>query len=406
MYWDYKNQPSRLGENKHNGFGVEHHIMFRYSGRCARYILPKCIREDIQSVSGSEHGKYYYPIGIDHNVFGYKINFMESDLIFEIPECVIKDINESKAKILCASTFAGFPLDHFEEIIEKKILTPYSLDWSNFVLLTGNLISESPKGLTNVYHNSWEEVFHGYSDNENTLERNLESIFNKRVRRNKYICLQRRAREQRILMYSKLYPYKDKGILTLGVEGLPDLSVDVFTDAKKMFPRFSDDIKNNLRATLPRRYDIDVSRYNPVAPSGGDTDIEKYENSYLHVVCETYYENTPNQMFFSEKIIKPLIFLQPFVLFGQTGSLGYLKQLGYKTFDPVIDESYDHIVDHQERFQSAFEQVEKIINMTDDQLNLLLYELSPILLHNYFNLKKRCDVAGQEIHVELCKALD
>lgn len=410
MYWDYKNQSSYLGDDKHNGFDIEHLNMFHASGHKAWDILPNCIRQDIQSVSGSEHGRYYYPLGFDYRIFVYKNNFMESELIFEIPECVIKDIKESKAKILCISTYEGFPLDRFDEIIEKKIITPYNLDWSNFVLLTGNLILKSPKGLINVYYNSWEDVFHGYSDNGNTLERNLESIFSKKDRNKKYICLQRRPREQRILMYSKMYPYKDKGILTLGVgdKGLPGLSAlsDVFRAARELFPRFADDIKNNLKMTLPRQYDVDVSKYNPVNPGSGDNDIEKYENSYLHIVCETYFVNTPNQMFFSEKIIKPLIFLQPFVLFGQTGSLRYLKQLGYKTFDPVIDESYDDIIDHQERFLSAFEQVEKIINMTDDQLNSLLYELSPILLHNYFNLKKRYESAGQHIDIELRKALD
>ena len=46
-----------------------------------------------------------------------------------------------------------------------------------------------------------------------------------------------------------------------------------------------------------------------------------------------------------------------FVLFGSRGQLATLREQGYRTFDGVIDESYDLIKDDHARWTAAFEQV-------------------------------------------------
>ena len=41
------------------------------------------------------------------------------------------------------------------------------------------------------------------------------------------------------------------------------------------------------------------------------------------------------------KIFKPVSNLQPFIVFGDYLTLAELRKLGFKTFEPFIDESYD-----------------------------------------------------------------
>ena len=55
-----------------------------------------------------------------------------------------------------------------------------------------------------------------------------------------------------------------------------------------------------------------------------------------HVVTETvfYYD----KLHLTEKIFKPIVSKQPFMLLAAPGNLAYLKRYGFKTFDGIIDE--------------------------------------------------------------------
>ena len=50
-------------------------------------------------------------------------------------------------------------------------------------------------------------------------------------------------------------------------------------------------------------------------------------------------------IFISEKTWKPIMVGHPFIMVGNKNNLKFLKDLGYKTFDKWIDESYDDIED-------------------------------------------------------------
>lgn len=84
-----------------------------------------------------------------------------------------------------------------------------------------------------------------------------------------------------------------------------------------------------------------------------------YNQSFYSIVAETLIYN--EYSFYTEKIVKPMLAKRPFIVFAGPYYLKNLKKLGFKTFDGIIDESYDSIVDYQQRFKSAWEQVEKIM---------------------------------------------
>lgn len=57
----------------------------------------------------------------------------------------------------------------------------------------------------------------------------------------------------------------------------------------------------------------------------------------------------------TEKTIRPLLMGMPFVLASSPGHLGYLHQLGFKTYGDLWDESYDTITNNQQRLRAVFD---------------------------------------------------
>tara|TARA_B110000967_G_C18624765_1_gene430626 strand:- start:113 stop:745 length:633 start_codon:yes stop_codon:yes gene_type:complete len=54
----------------------------------------------------------------------------------------------------------------------------------------------------------------------------------------------------------------------------------------------------------------------------------------INVVTESVVDNN---LFVSEKIYKPIIMCQPFIVLGPTNVYNYINELGYNTFDYIID---------------------------------------------------------------------
>ena len=66
-------------------------------------------------------------------------------------------------------------------------------------------------------------------------------------------------------------------------------------------------------------------------------------------------------MFLTEKTFKPIKHGQLFFVAGPAGSLQALRDLGYKTFDHVLDNMYDRIEDNTQRWRrlcSAIQQAQ------------------------------------------------
>ena len=61
-----------------------------------------------------------------------------------------------------------------------------------------------------------------------------------------------------------------------------------------------------------------------------------WQTSFINVVSETEYSFGQN-VFFSEKIYKPIIGLRPFVLVGSPGIYRVLKHLGFDCFEDLFD---------------------------------------------------------------------
>ena len=111
-----------------------------------------------------------------------------------------------------------------------------------------------------------------------------------------------------------------------------------------------------------------------------------YDDSYFCVIMETNYERYESSIQqISEKTYKPIINKIPFLIWTTTGGiLKYLKSLGFKTFDNVIDEGYDdENKTYIERFCIFLDEINKIIKMDENDIKNKYISILPIIEYNY-----------------------
>jgi hypothetical protein len=117
-----------------------------------------------------------------------------------------------------------------------------------------------------------------------------------------------------------------------------------------------------------------------------------YDHSFFGIIAETiFFHNYQNlydyhlfidQIFITEKTYKMIAGQLPFILVGFTKSLQCLREMGYKTFHPYIDESYDLIENDQERFNAIFREIERLCKFSPTQWKEWADNILPIVQHN------------------------
>lgn len=110
---------------------------------------------------------------------------------------------------------------------------------------------------------------------------------------------------------------------------------------------------------------------------------EHYTNSYLNVVLETHMDaDQSSGVFLTEKTFKPIKHAQPFVLFGAANSLARLRDLGYRTFDSVIDNSYDSISNTTQRWAHLIKILNDMFAGGHQNMHKIYCACQQDLLHN------------------------
>lgn len=109
--------------------------------------------------------------------------------------------------------------------------------------------------------------------------------------------------------------------------------------------------------------------------------INVYNQTAYSVVAETCFQD--NFSFFTEKTSKPMIAKRLFVMFAGRFYLKNLKKLGFKTFDSIIDESYDEEIDALIRWKLAWEQMIWLANQPQEEI---LERIRPIVEHNFTHI--------------------
>jgi hypothetical protein len=117
----------------------------------------------------------------------------------------------------------------------------------------------------------------------------------------------------------------------------------------------------------------------------GIGNTQYYEDCFCSVVTETYcFEDS---LIFDEKMFKPIVFFQPFLVHCNRNGLKKLRDLGFKTFSQWWDESYDDLFDHR-RFEAMLKVALEISQWSLDKVNAVYQEMTPVLEHNHNHFTK------------------
>jgi len=152
---------------------------------------------------------------------------------------------------------------------------------------------------------------------------------------------------------------------------------EILNKYTKLSPKAKHSISNNLK-NINGPLIID----NETIYGWASADIPRcIDNSLWHVVTETvfYY----NKLHLTEKIFKPIVMKQPFMLLASPGNLAYLRRYGFKTFEGIIDESYDTIQDHDARVDAVVDQLNWYCNLSQDEKSQVIERLAPIVEYNF-----------------------
>jgi len=224
------------------------------------------------------------------------------------------------------------------------------------------------------------------------LKSDLDS---KKIRNKRFLSYNRCGwRWHRALILSKLYklgildntifsfyenPYFDDKFKFGNLIYLPSIFEGLKIDDKDKW-----DILKFLVDKCPTKLDHPTSE----SASGGHNYFSKkehYLDTYVSIVNETGILD--DVTFITEKTIRPMFNRHPFIVWGNPYILKTLRFYGFKTFDWLIDESYDECENANDRFDMILKEIEKLNELPIEKLHKLYYDNMDIMEYNYQHLK-------------------
>ena len=240
-----------------------------------------------------------------------------------------------------------------------------------------------------VDQNDW----HGVLDISREYEKHTSSVMKldefystkDELRNSNFLCLNRRMRPHRlstlcILSENNLIENNDVSF-TFKLDPVSFYIEEFFINnhrKRQLKPEFD---KLREMKTKIVDYPIAMEARDGINHGYGWENHKPYLNNYFSIVTETLYFQGGG--YCSEKIWKPFAYFHPIILVGSPGSLKYVREFGFKTFHPFIDETYDECLDGRERFSLIEKEIVKINSMTKEELHKWYWEMEDILVHNY-----------------------
>ena len=106
-----------------------------------------------------------------------------------------------------------------------------------------------------------------------------------------------------------------------------------------------------------------------------NTVADHFCDSYINIIIETHMDvDQSNGVFLTEKTFKPIKHCQPFVVIGPAGCIQQLRDMGYRTFDHVIDHGYDLVKNTTQRWDAACREIERLNTCDLHSLYLQCYD--------------------------------
>lgn len=201
----------------------------------------------------------------------------------------------------------------------------------------------------------------------------------------KFLNLNRLWREHKLALLMLL---ADKNLLDKGNISFSKMDYwDTYYD--RVLERFT---HNSIQEVAKNSYDLvnklplvlDTNRFETYDLTYFKRSLMSYYNeTYFSVVNETHYDGKKYPISTTEKIFKAIFHKHPFIVVGVPNYLSRLRERGYKTFNGIIDESYDTESDPSIRMLKIVNEIERLCNLTDNELEEYRIKALEIVEYNF-----------------------
>lgn len=337
----------------------------------------------------------------------YYIQFSndQSFKVFDIKELIPEDIfNKIKDNLSNLFLVLDNGLEYFyscADSIYKDIVIKHNIPAEKIIFLSAvPTMHEYVSGCAKKYNLpqikvDWFSLFESTGQDAARKSQNVSVLEKKQKYERAFLNLNRRWRLHRPLMFTLL---KDKGLLDKGyVSFAPaDDNQNWNTAYAKLLSHYGS--HGNIKPILDRN--ADVINTKPMYLDTEDLVTNRaihevsvnnyYSKTYFSLINETtYHEGVP---FFSEKIFKAIAMGHPFIVATAPNSFQYLRELGYQTYHPYIDETYDTILDDGDRMIAIVNEVERLCNMNKLEFKEWRAGISSIAKRNKLVLTRKQNI--------------
>jgi len=309
-------------------------------------------------------------------------------LLCGVSDKVLEGVRDNKGIILLYVPYEGYDPLHYKifDNIHKE-LKDKKIPFENFCYVTGNQIADKQyeqwsdendiEDKFQIICYNDEEFYPFWENRINDIEFKPEKYF---------LCYNRRPHIHRIILASLL---EKNNLIDKGLMSFPDESfVEGFPDKYEMLYKLDNIISNVEDIEDVLKY---YKKFKKRLPLLVDTetldenlwfrfDVTSYKKTFFSVVVETLYNG--DSIFIDEKVWKVIDAMHPFVFVGNHHGLKKLKELGYRTFHPYINEEYDNTKDPIQRMKAIVKEIKRLTDLSFDDWYRLMEDLNPILKWN------------------------
>lgn len=338
-------------------------------------IFPELVNNDLVSIC---HASMF---GIDNF-----LTWPDDKLVSEI----IESYNNGKRIFVYECLREGL----FVRVITKftKIINKVNLPDISYIWITGD-----PMGEQAANNRLVNKQFHVYGTFY--FEYLAQKIFPKYTKpyiagnkEKTFLCLNNVIRQSRIDLLEHMLKYdlvKDSYYSFIG-SSRGTLSTNELVDMLQNYDNYTNIVNN--RNILPLNLTSKLYDGEQWTADLMEEDSIYYENSYFSVITETLFYDmfssplprlghveTVNGAMVTEKTYKAIAMKHPFILVARPYTLKLLRERGYKTFSPFIDESYDEILDDKLRLDVIANEINRL-----SKTNLIefTHQVKDIVEHN------------------------
>jgi hypothetical protein len=354
-----------------------------------------------------------------------------------IHSTVLDKVKNNHGKICLFNNWEAWPADSYLYIAELLIAkySKWNLSMYDFIISTCNSKIADDNNIPLSVINNLTNITLCHPS---VAEKVVNDIKLKKPRKHKFICLNRITKPHRLASLSELWEDRSEGLLSAvcghygtpgldefansignsvvnaitagfnnpaGMEKIPD-SNDWEEYARKMILETSmnwnytthfeecypESYKKYTQHELINKLPIMLPNdHSPILNPVPDPLAQKFFDSSLNIVTETYGLDSDASVFLTEKVWKPILHYQPFVIIGASGYLSELKRLGFNTFDAWLNEDYDNIENDQERLVAAISSAKSFYNRPKIDIAEDLFDMIDVLLHNVQNYQELYD---------------